>query len=279
MKQKNKLLSQRRMLCFFESMKATLCISDLLYFDALLVFQVSESNIEVIQKLLDADLIVNGQSFFDLNDHIASMSDYPFEPRNVKDLMDSALKYVRGNVRRLAVKARLHDVNAIPYYLLEDFDNAFETGNNKVMSIIYRELPTLDNSNLKIDYLIEFLCDEETQIKRRRLFSWQNDIENKIEKSEIKSEHVPDMIAERIDTYVEHLKLSELKFKIGISECLLNLPREIILSLTGVGLPKAIKNMLEFKKRELELKEAELKAPGREIAYIVHAKRKFSHEN
>jgi len=118
--------------------------------------------------------------------------------------------------------------------------------------------------------------DEETQIKRRRLFSWQNKIESKIEKGEIRIEHVPDMITERLDTYIEHLKLSEQKFKYGVFESILFIASNIISGLTLLGLPNSIKNLMEFKKREFELQKEEMAAPGRELAYIVHAQRKFS---
>ena len=164
---------------------------------------------------------------------------------------------------------------AIPTFELNNFSEVYTKGNKYVLSIIFSQLPTLNFDTTNIDDLIEFLKDEETIIKRQRLFSWQNNIENRIEKGDIKKEDILDEIATHLFTYTEHLKLSEQKFKYGIYECIVNLPKAIVLALSIIGIPKALNNILQFKKRELDLKEEELKAPYRELAYIIHASRKF----
>ena len=127
---------------------------------------------------------------------------------------------------------------------------------------------------------LHFFCleqsPEKTQVLRTRLFSWFNGIETKLENGDLKVEHLQDMVLERFDTYLEHLRLSQLKFKVGIYQCLLNLPKNILLALTLTGMPAAWANLLEFKKREYELMEEELKAPGRELAYIVHINKEFA---
>ncbi|MEE8207214.1 MAG: hypothetical protein V3T82_09710, partial [Nitrospinaceae bacterium] len=77
------------------------------------------------------------------------------------------------------------------------------------------------------------------------------------------------------DTYLDHLRVSQLRFKYGAFETLLVMGANVVQGLTLIGLPKAVKNLLEFRKRELQLREDELRAPGRELAYIVHANRQF----
>ncbi len=164
--------------------------------------------------------------------------------------------------------------NTIPRYDdSENFSRDFKPGKHPVLNIVFSCLPTILPSDTDINHLIDFLNDEETQLKKRRLFSWQNEIETKIEKGEIKIEHLPDLIATRIEDYIEHMKISQLKFKYGVLETILWIGANLISGLTLVGLPKAIKNLLDFKKKEIELKEAEMTAPGKELAYIVHAAR------
>ena len=274
-------LSSRRMLCFIDSIEAYVVgISHLLYYDALLAFHVFPSTrLDDKRKLVDSGLIVDGQLLFDENDRKAIRSDIEwFTSHTIKDLMDcsdKAMKFVTGNVRRLALKARQKGAKATPYYSVINFDRAFEVGNDKVLSVIYQKLPTLDESNLDMDYLIDFLKDEETQVKRRRLFSWQNDIETKIEKGEIKIEYLPDLIATNLDDYTQWIEKNNRGIKKARREFMLYASLSF---LGGLSVPTALKKYCELKERKLHLLDDE-KAPGRELAYIDHAKRKFNDSN
>ncbi len=154
--------------------------------------------------------------------------------------------------------------------------NSEQKSDNGVLNIIMSQLPVLDNSDINIDALVDFLKDEQTQVKRRRLFSWQNDIENKIESGSLKLEHLPDLIATLIDDYKSHVELSELNYKYGKIEVLLVVVSNILSGLTLLGLPTAVKNLIEFKKRKVELLKSEIEAPGRELAYIAYAHKKLS---
>ena len=49
----------------------------------------------------------------------------------------------------------------------------------------------------------------------------------------------------------------------------------LIDGLTLVGIPKAVKTVLNIKKNKVDLTKEELSAPGREVAFISHCQRKF----
>ena len=257
--------------------------TDFLYYDAVLdsilgLEGLQSKSIKNAKKLNEANLLISASNIFS-NDEMERV-DQMWTSEAEKLLSTKKNKfdiyYLTDVIYREYTNYILaKGINAIPKYSSKQFSNTFRKGNSQLLNTIFSQLPTLDPDNLNIDELIDFLKDEETQVKRRRMFSWQNDIEAKIEKGDIKIEYVPDMIAERLDTYIDHIKLSELKFKYGVFENLLMLSANIIAGLTLVGLPKAVKNLIQFKKRELELQEAEIKAPGRELAYIVHTHRQF----
>lgn len=161
------------------------------------------------------------------------------------------------------------------YSAFSDFVREYKHGKNEVVGIVFSNLPKLDNEFIDVDQLFDFIHDPHTQMLKKRLFSWQNDIETQVENGSLKIQHIPDLISTRLDDYTEWIKKSELKFKYGIYESILQVAAHVVKGLTIIGLPDAVKGLLEFKRREIDLELAEMQAPGRELAYIFHANRKF----
>jgi hypothetical protein len=216
-------------------------------------------------KLIEAELIVPSLSGFSTNFVEEYFYHKQFEPaRNLWE--ETKTKFGDETVRILANILRKEGAIVVPKFHSNDFANAFQPGNSEVLSIIFSHLPTLDASYLNINELIDFLKDEETQVKRRRLFAWQNDIELKVEKGEIKIEHVSDLIATLLDEYTVHLKRSKLKFKYGTFEILLLVAANVLSGLTLIKLPDAVKNLLELKKENLNF----LKLKYRRLARSLH---------
>ena len=242
--------------------------NDLLYFDSLMYVGIGTSiTCENLEKLYDKNLIIECDRFLMYNKPTATPSLSKLLKNGVHDhRMFEELK------RSLANLISKRDINVTPRYNLDNFNKEYGLGKIQILSIIYSHLPTLDLPFLNIDYLVGFLSDEETKIKRRRLFSWQNEIENKIEKGEIKIEHVPDMIATYLDDYTKWIEKSELKLKYEKQEVVYYFLSSL---LSPIKLPEAIKKLFEFKKRKLDLLDEE-KVSGRELAYIVHAQRRFT---
>lgn len=156
---------------------------------------------------------------------------------------------------------------AVPKYDSNTFLKDFNEGEHGIIGIIFSELPVVDPSNVNINDFIDFVNDEETQVKRRRLFSWQNDIEDKIEKGNLRVEHIPELIATYLDDYKAWLKKSRQKIKYKKREFIIN---SVLYSLGVISLPLAIKQYFEFKTLKLDLSDDE-KSPGRELAYIIQA--------
>ena len=77
------------------------------------------------------------------------------------------------------------------------------------------------------------------------------------------------MIATYLDDYMIWMKKSEIKFKYERCEMVYYFLTSLIVP---IKLPDAIKKLFEFKKRKLDLLDDE-KVSGRELAYIIQAKR------
>jgi hypothetical protein len=74
--------------------------------------------------------------------------------------------------------------------------------------------------------------------------------------------------------YAKHMEFYKMKTRQSLFEVLVSIPVELIL-----GLPKALLELAKpdfaLKKREYELIEADLNAPGKEIAYLYDARQSF----
>lgn len=184
----------------------------------------------------------------------------------------------------LAIVAQKEKINAVPKFsefYPKSLSNQLKTGRDEILSIIYNALPVLDTSRLPVDDVIAFLQDKETRTKRRRLFAWQNGIEGKIEKGDLKLEHLQDLIATMLDDYVawqqkcfHELKCIKREFWLYTSFSILGVfdPSSVIIA---TATPMAVKKCFELKVKKMHLTDDE-KAPGRELAFIVHAEKSFS---
>lgn len=210
-----------------------------------------------------------------MNDTALRVLDLPHDPREHIHATEQFLMEIDQSTRYLAGLAVGRRKRTVTKLYIESADSVLQPGSASVLSIVFSQLPTIDSTHVDIKALIEFLSDEETKRKRRRLFDWQNGIETAVEKGDLKLEHVPDRVATLLDDYTTWVKGSGLSAKLGAGEFLLTLSEAIIEGLTVVGIPKAIKTLLEFGNRKLDLAKEELQAPGRELAYIAHCKREF----
>lgn len=240
--------------------------------------KLSEDTTKGLKRLVDKKIFIANGNFFTNNEIDSVYRKIPEKvPYDFNKLWDR-------RIREFSNTALRKGVSLTPYYASKQTGKKskvrypYKKGKQAVLGLLYQEMPTLDLETLDLSELcdlIDFLKDEETLRRRRRLFNWQNQIQAEVDKGEINIKHIPDMIATMLDDYTEWLKISKLKLNYGIYESLLSIPENIVTALSIVGLPKAIKNMMQFRKYELELRQAELQAPGRELAFIAHAKRKF----
>ena len=153
----------------------------------------------------------------------------------------------------------------------DTFGSVFYHGSTEVAVAVYNSLPTIDPEHLDSDMFLGFLRSEETQIRRRRMRAWENDIAMKVKNGTMETSHVPDLIATSIDEYSMWLKKSGMKLRSAKYEFLIY---GLLSALTIVTLPLAVSKYFKYRRLRLDLSEDE-KVPGRELAYISDAKTSF----
>jgi len=71
------------------------------------------------------------------------------------------------------------------------------------------------------------------------------------------------------------MKLHKMKVYPGFIESVVTVTPEILENLAKIKLSKVARALFFFKHKKINLMEAELKAPGRDLAYLIKLKDKF----
>lgn len=139
-----------------------------------------------------------------------------------------------------------------------------------VLEVIIPKLP-IPSETTSWEEIIEFRSDPDSQSKFLAMRDWMNEVaRNKLSKIEIeqKAEYL-------IDQFQQHMKLHKMKTQPGIFQTAIVSGTEIIEDLVKLKWSKLAKKLFSFRKKKIELLEAELKATGRELAYVIKAQSRF----
>src|SRR5207237_290614 len=139
-----------------------------------------------------------------------------------------------------------------------------------VLSVVLSAMPLPDEST-PWEAILDFRGDPEVRRSLQRLRRWMT-------KAEIqqKDPRVVELeLADLLEAYSSHMRLHRIKTTKGRLEAVVTLAAEVVDALLRVGLGSASKALFSLANREIATLEAELTAPGREIAYIAKAEELF----
>src|SRR5690606_17726888 len=97
----------------------------------------------------------------------------------------------------------------------------------------------------------------------------------KISSENLPSTEIEEEIEWLINEFQTHMKFHKMKANTETLEVIVKTPLEIIENLVKLKLSKLPEPLFALKKRQITLIEAELNAPGRELAYIIKSKDAF----
>lgn len=141
---------------------------------------------------------------------------------------------------------------------------------NDVFQIAINKLP-LPNNETPWEQLIDYRVDPENQKNLLNLRRWIK----KISAENISPIEIEEEIEWLISEFQNHMKVHKMKANTETLEVMIKAPLEIIENLIKLKLSKIPEPLFALKKRQINLMEAELNAPGREMAYIIKAKDTF----
>ncbi|MDJ0579721.1 hypothetical protein [Crocosphaera sp.] len=146
------------------------------------------------------------------------------------------------------------------------------TANDKqnVAHIILDKLP-LPTNDVSISQIMDFKEEPET----RRLFLGMKRWLRKTLDSKTSLDELNEEIEYLTLEYKHYMKIHNMKTTTGTLETLVVTSAEIIENLAKLNIGKAAKSFFSVQNERVALAEAEMKAPGREISYLIYANNKF----
>ncbi len=139
-----------------------------------------------------------------------------------------------------------------------------------VLQIALNALPVPDEST-PWEQIIEYRSDEDSRHKFLDLRNWMSEMA----RSELTPAEAEQKLEHLISQYQRHLKLHRMKTNTGTLETIVTTGAEVLGDLASFKWGKAAETLFSLRRRKVALLEAELTAPGNEVAYILKARETF----
>lgn len=169
-----------------------------------------------------------------------------------------------------------HAINAYPLYSRDSIlEDDFIKGDSEVIRFAVQSIPEPDLETTPWEKILDFRNNSDTQKLLLYFRHWLNEIKKKPITYHELSEELNYYCAK----YEEHIKVQKLKVNYGTLETLLMISAEMLEGLVRLKPSQTVKALFTFKRQQLELREAEIKAPGRDLAYLIKVKDRFGFED
>jgi len=159
-------------------------------------------------------------------------------------------------------------VNTLPY---TEYARKISKPNKSIVSqIVINKLPMPDNTT-PWEKIIEYRNDPDTHKKLTALRRWIN----RTTTQNLAPLEIEEEIEFLINDFQDHMKIHKMKANAETLEVIIKTPFEIIENLLKFNFSKISDPLIAIKKMRINLMEAELNAPGKEMAYIIKTREAF----
>lgn len=139
-----------------------------------------------------------------------------------------------------------------------------------VAQIVISKLP-LPSNETPWEQIIDYRNDSGNQKNLQSLRRWIN----KISHENLPSIEIEEEIEWLVNEFQEHMKFHKIKANTETLEVIVNSSADVIRNLLTLKFSKVLNPLFVIKKRQLSLLEAEINAPGKEMAYIIKSRETF----
>ncbi len=140
-----------------------------------------------------------------------------------------------------------------------------------VLHLVLNHLPTPDDS-VSWEQILDFRSDPDSKTKYWALRNWIGEMA----RAELSPYEIEEKLEHLIHEYEQHIRLHRMKYNAGTLELVVTMIPEFLEDLIKFKWKETAQLLFRLQKRRLNLMETELKAPGREIAYLFKAKESFT---
>jgi hypothetical protein len=255
-----------------------LALADLLEEKAKLLYKSSPRLRSKILKLNEKILDFYSKNEYDVSrkppNELIKITDELFKTRNQLDnlILEADYPMFESAIRSYAVVLRyFRKAIAIPLLSYTSYLKKVPNSNkSNIAHIVIHNLP-LPVADTPWEKIIEYRDNPDNQNNLLMLRRWMRKISDEnLSLAEYKQE-LDWLMAE----YQAHLKLHKIKANMETLETVIKVPLEILENLIKLKFSKLPDPLFAVKRRKISLMEAELNAPGREIAYLVKTKQSF----
>jgi hypothetical protein len=186
-----------------------------------------------------------------------------------KDALMETLCRLECEALRRSADVDVFSLHAPGKYLRWPPSHQVDTGD--VVRIVVKALPFPDEAT-SLEHILEFRENELSAGTPLALRRWIS----KVARAQSTELEIAQELEWLLSEYEQHMRLHELKIRKGVLETIVAFTAEAAENIAKLRLGKLARSLFTISNRRIELLEGELKAPGREIAYISRARQAFA---
>ena len=141
---------------------------------------------------------------------------------------------------------------------------------NHVMQIVMKNLPLPDNMT-PWEQIVDYKNDPQSQKNLLALKMWIK----KISSDKQTAQEIQEEIEWLMNEFEKNMQLHKMKSNVETVETIVKIPLDLLENVVKLKFSKLLEPIFSIKKRQISLLEAEMNAPGREIAYVLKARDVF----
>lgn len=153
----------------------------------------------------------------------------------------------------------------------KSFDTLFALPKSPVIHILINALP-VPMAEVPCEEVLEFKQDKKVQSQLKIMQRW---IRKSMAKEDINPQIIGEELADSLHDYTEHMRLARIKYNTEVFQALLTFPLATFERIIKLQFSQLFDPIFTVKKAHIALCEAELKAPGRELAYLHSVQDRF----
>lgn len=176
-------------------------------------------------------------------------------------------------LRLLAVKIEISgEANAVPLISFSKYLHIpVETKKTDVIKVSVKKLPTPDE-NTPWEKILEYRNDTEAQNNLLALRRWIR----QFGKEDLSAGEIEEELEVLINEYQKYMALHKIKSTTSIWESIIKVSLEAMENIATLKFSKLADILFTAKKQKIDLMEAEINAPNKEIAYLVKTNEEFN---
>lgn len=174
------------------------------------------------------------------------------------------------HTRVLCAEASLRGLSAVPILSGDPFLVIKGAQPIDVAHVVVRYLP-IPSADVPWEQIVDFRADPDARGSLLRLRRWIRGLNNE----KLTAAEVHEDLESLLHEYEARMKLHKMKFEYGLLRTVMSFSLDVMENVIKLRLKNALDALYAVQERRVALLEAEMSAPGREVAYIVQARDQF----